>query len=247
MKEAQVYNQDGQATSKVSLPEGFFALPWNADLVHQVVTAVSANNRQNSAYAKDRSAVSGGGKKPWRQKGTGRARHGSSRSPIWIGGGVTHGPTLLRNYTQKINKKIKSKAFFTLLSKKFSMGKVFFTEEMFLSNPQTKLAEKFVDSLAGAVESPKMKYKTGNRVLVIVPEKNDTVLKSFRNLPQVAVFEARDVGILDLAGYEYVVISDPKASFAVFETRLKFAPSKDQSTKEKEKVTKKSSELAKTV
>src|SRR5690606_12549326 len=142
MKEAQVYNQDGQATSKVPLPEEFFALPWNADLVHQVVVATGATNRQNGAYAKDRSAVSGGGKKPWRQKGTGRARHGASRSPIWIGGGVTHGPTLLRNYTQKINKKIKSKAFFTLLSKKFAVGRVFFIEEMLLSNPKTKLAEK---------------------------------------------------------------------------------------------------------
>ncbi len=221
MKEAEVYNQDGQATAKIKLPESFFALPWNADLVHQVVTAVSANNRQNSAYAKDRSVVSGGGKKPWRQKGTGRARHGSSRSPIWVGGGVTHGPTLLRDYSQKINKKVKSKAFFTLLSNKYLAGKVFFIDSLLFSNPKTKLAQQCVEALAKATDSVKMSYKTGNRILLITPEKNEMVIKSFRNLPQVAVFEARDVSILALANYEYVVISDPKACFEIFQLRQK--------------------------
>lgn len=221
MKQADLYNQDGQITGKVDLPEALFGLRWNADLVHQVVVAVAANNRQNGAYAKDRSAVSGGGKKPWRQKGTGRARHGSSRSPIWIGGGVTHGPTLLRDYSQKINKKVRSKAFFTLLSKKNKMGKVFFLDSVLLSNPKTKLAKSYIDNLVKTTGLTKMQYKTGNRVLLIVPEKNDVVLKSFANLPQVAVAEARDVSITFLAGFEYILISDPKSCFKVLATRLK--------------------------
>ena len=114
----KLYNIKGEATGKLTVPENLFGLPWNADLVHQVVTAMRANMRPNVAHTKDRGEVRGGGKKPWQQKGTGRARHGSSRSPIWKGGGVTHGPRKDKIYAQKINRTMAAKALLTVLSRK---------------------------------------------------------------------------------------------------------------------------------
>src|SRR5574343_986959 len=116
--ETQVYNQKGKAVGSVKLPESVFGLPWNADLVHQVVTAMQANARTPVAHSRTRGEVSGGGKKPWRQKGTGRARHGSSRSPIWKGGGITHGPRTERIFDREIPKKMRRKALIMVLSQK---------------------------------------------------------------------------------------------------------------------------------
>ena len=113
--DATVYTQEGKKSSTLTLPSGVFGLAWNADLVHQVVIAMQANARHSTANAKDRSEVRGGGRKPWKQKGTGRARHGSSRSPIWRHGGVTHGPLSAKDYSQKINKKMRTKALWTTL------------------------------------------------------------------------------------------------------------------------------------
>src|SRR3989344_2061954 len=108
--EAIVYSTKGKEARKVALNEKIWGLSWNADLVHQEVTSMRANARTGTAAAKTRSDVSGGGKKPWAQKGTGRARHGSSRSPIWRHGGITHGPLTEKDYAKKINKKVRIKA-----------------------------------------------------------------------------------------------------------------------------------------
>ena len=117
--EAKIYNQKGEIARTINLPEEVFGVKWRSDLVHQVVEGMRSNARSGTAHAKDRSEVRGGGKKPWKQKGTGRARHGSSRSPIWIGGGVTHGPLKDKNYKRKISQKMRVEALFSVLSRKF--------------------------------------------------------------------------------------------------------------------------------
>ena len=113
-----LYNAGGSIIGKADLPEKMFGQKWNPDLVHQVLAAQESNARKPLAHAKGRGEVRGGGKKPWRQKGTGRARHGSIRSPLWKGGGVTHGPTKERNFEKKINKKMRRAALFSILSRK---------------------------------------------------------------------------------------------------------------------------------
>src|SRR5882724_5211705 len=136
--ESIIYNVQGKETGKITLPESIFGLPWNADLVHQVVVAMQANARQNTAHTKDRSEVRGGGRKPWQQKGTGRARHGSSRSPIWKGGGVTHGPRNEKDYSQKINRQARQKALLVVLSRKLADKEIIFVDSLSLEAPKTK-------------------------------------------------------------------------------------------------------------
>src|SRR3989344_1678996 len=116
--ETNIYNQEGKEVGKVSLPTAVFGVKWNPDLVHQAVVAMEANARTPVAHTKSRADVRGGGRKPWKQKGTGRARHGSTRSPIWVGGGVAHGPTNEKIFAKKINKKMRTKALYTVLSQK---------------------------------------------------------------------------------------------------------------------------------
>jgi large subunit ribosomal protein L4 len=143
-----VYNTLGKEVAKVTLPEAIWGLPWNADLVHQVVTGMQSNARTGLAHTKMRGEVAGSGKKPWRQKGTGQARHGSKRSPIWAGGGVSHGPRSDKNYDKKINRKMKTKALFTALSQKFRDGKVLFVDSLDLSAVKTKDAMSALVNLA---------------------------------------------------------------------------------------------------
>ena len=134
----QVYTQLGKESGSVDLPDEVFAYDWNPDLVHQVLMSQMANQRANTANVKDRSEVSGGGKRPWAQKGSGRARHGSSRSPIWRHGGVTHGPTNERNYKQVIPRAMKNRALFALLSQKLRDGKLLFVDNISTTSGKTK-------------------------------------------------------------------------------------------------------------
>ena len=138
--EAKLYNIQGKTEGTVQVPETLFGVPWNADLVHQVVVSMQANARQTNAHTKDRGEVRGGGRKPWKQKGTGRARHGSTRSPIWAHGGVAHGPRNEKIYEKKINRKVREKALLTALSQKFRDGEVVFLKEVALEAPKASVA-----------------------------------------------------------------------------------------------------------
>ena len=205
------YNREGKKSGTIEAPEAVFGLPWNADLVHQVIVSMQSNERQNNANAKGRGEVSGGGKKPWQQKGTGRARHGSIRSPIWKGGGVTHGPSNERSYDKKINKKMKTKALFTILSRKVRDGQVLFLEDLGVT-AKTKSAQTVIDRLATIKGFEKINYKKGSRALVFVPDYDGQAVKSFRNLPGVAVEEIRNLNPLAALTYQYLIITQPEKS-----------------------------------
>src|SRR3989339_534864 len=145
--EAKIYNQKGAEAGKINLPEKVFATKWRSDLVHQVVQSMRSNKRAGTADTKDRGEVRGGGRKPWKQKGTGQARHGSSRSPIWVGGGVTHGPLAEKNYKRKISKKMRAQALFSVLSKKFADNEIIFIDSLDMSDIKTKPAIEVVNNI----------------------------------------------------------------------------------------------------
>ncbi len=212
--ETQVYNQKGKSIGKLNLPEAIFGVHWNGDLVHQVVTGMQANARTPVAHTKDRGEVRGGGKKPWRQKGTGRARHGSSRSPIWAGGGVTHGPRNEKDYSKKINKKMKVKALYTVLSEKFREGRIIFLEELDLKNIKTKDAVEIIKNLSTIPGFEKITGGKRTNTYITVPAKKDVLKKSFANIKTVKLDEVRNINPVDLLSCRYTIISFPTESIA---------------------------------
>jgi large subunit ribosomal protein L4 len=207
--EAKVYNQKGEEKGTVKLPEKIFGLPWNADLVHQVTFSMLATKRKGTAHTKNRGEVSGGGKKPWRQKGTGRARHGSTRSPIWVHGGITFGPRRDKNY----NKKAKTKALHTILSRKLNEKEILFIDSLTITQPKSKLAKEALISLSNIPGFEGIKTKKRNSALIALEDRKGAVLKSFRNFGNVSVEEIRNINPLDLLQYKYLVISNPETAF----------------------------------
>ncbi len=203
---ATIYNVEGKSAGELNLSEGVFGLPWNSDLVHQVMLSMQSTARQPIAHTKTRGEVRGGGKKPWRQKGTGRARHGSTRSPLWVGGGVAHGPRNDKNYDRKINKTMKAKAFFTLLSKKYKDGEVLFVDSLSFKAPKTTDAKAALVGLSKAKGFEKLATKRKNAAFVALSAKNVNVEKSFRNIGSVTVDETRNLNVLDLLKYTYLVL-----------------------------------------
>ncbi|MDA8528924.1 50S ribosomal protein L4, partial [Opitutaceae bacterium] len=161
----------------------------------EVIVAIAANRRQGTRSTKTRGEVSGGGKKPWRQKGTGRARHGSTRSPIWVGGGVAHGPKP-QDYTKKINSKVKALAFSRQLFDRASAGEIAVIEEFVTTPAKTKVASEIINRIA----------PTGRVLLVDAPFAETTVLAA-RNLDRVSFQEASKLNAHDLAQYAKIVIS----------------------------------------
>ncbi len=218
--EAVIYNQKGKETGKTKLPEAIFASKWNADLVQQVAISMQANARTSTAHTKDRSAVRGGGKKPWRQKGTGRARHGSTRSPIWVGGGVTHGPKANENYTKKLNKKMKSRALYAVLSKKFAEGEVMFVDSLSFDAPKSKGAREVLSALSSIKGFETIFTKKKNASLIVIPENNIFVKKSFNNFGNVEVEEVRNLNVLDVLTHKYLIIVNPEVSVKDMEGKI---------------------------
>jgi large subunit ribosomal protein L4 len=217
---AKVYSKDGKEAGNVTLPESVFAATWNADLVHQVVLGMQGNARGiSSAHTKGRGEVSGGGKKPWKQKGTGRARHGSTRSPIWVGGGVSHGPRNEKDYSVKINKKVRAKALAAVLAKKFADNEIIFVDSLAMSEPKAKDAKASIVAIAKGSGNESLATKRKNAALVVLSARNLATEKSFRNFGNYEVVMAKDVNPVDLLTYKYVVIADAQASVEVFEKR----------------------------
>jgi large subunit ribosomal protein L4 len=214
-----IYNQEGKQKGDFDLPANVFGIKWNDDLVHQVVSSMMSNARPNVADTKGRGEVRGGGKKPWRQKGTGQARHGSRRSPIWIGGGVTHGPNSERNFKKKINKKMKTKALGAVLSAKLADNEIVLLDNLKLSAPKAKLAAELLGGLAGTFE--KIAYKTGKRVIIATPAADENLKKSFKNIKSARVEEVRNLNPLLLLNYKYLVLVEPEEGVKQLAARKK--------------------------
>mgnify|MGYP001605232445 CR=1 FL=1 len=218
--DTKIFSQDGKESGKMKLPETVFGVAWNADLMHEVVVSMQSNARTSSANTKGRGDVRGGGKKPWKQKGTGRARHGSSRSPIWAGGGVAHGPTNEKDYSKKINKNVRSKALAISLSKKFEEGEMICVDMLALAAPKAADAKNIVKALAEGASQPTLATKRKNAALIVLPKRDENVEKSFQNFGNMHVAHAKDINPIDLLTYKFVVVADPKASFEILETRV---------------------------
>jgi len=205
-----VYNQEGKEVGTTLLPKEIFDIKVNPDLVHQVVVSQMANRRKVIAHAKGRAEVRGGGRKPWRQKGTGRARAGSIRSPLWRGGGVTFGPTKERVFKKKINKKMRKIAFFMALSTKAKNNLLLILDKLSLPEAKTKLMTKILG---------KLPFKKGS-CLIALPRADKTIIRVTRNIPNVQTIEARNLNALDLLSFKYLIM--PKETIKVIkETFLK--------------------------
>lgn len=215
-----IFDIKGKKAGSVELPENVFDLPWNAALIHQVVISMQANARTNVAHTKGRGDVRGGGKKPWQQKGTGRSRHGSSRSPIWKGGGVTHGPRNEKVYGREIPKKMRAKALFVALSQKMRDGELLFVDSFGLSAPKTADAKKALVALAGVKGFEKLAgTKKHNLALIASSEKSEANEKSFRNIGSVSFENVSNLNPVNVLKYKYIVIENPEASVTAIAKR----------------------------
>lgn len=182
-----LYTMEGSSAGEVELDAQVFGIEAAPELVQQAVSAQMANRRLALAHAKDRSEVSGGGRKPWRQKGTGRARHGSNRSPLWAGGGVTFGPRNTRNYRKSINAKAKRKALLACLTRKAKDGGVVVLEALTMESPKTKTLTNLVKKLSAR-----------EPVLVVLPKASQAVVRSARNVPRMGTILANSLNVVDV-------------------------------------------------
>jgi large subunit ribosomal protein L4 len=212
----QVYNQQGKETGTMELPK-VFESAWNADLVHQVVTSQQANQRPTVAHAKGRGEVRGGGRKPWQQKGTGRARHGSIRSPIWKGGGVTHGPLKERSFKKKINRKMADRALAVVVAAKIRDHELLVLDELSFASSKTKEAVSVfrqlstIQSFSGILAKPR-------RSLVLLFKHQPELVRALRNVVALEVKEARNATALDFVNRKFIVA--PRASIELLAKRI---------------------------
>ena len=191
-----VYNRKNEKVGEIDLPDKIFKQKWNADLVHQALSAQLANARQTLAHAKGRGEVRGGGKKPWRQKGTGRARHGSIRSPLWKGGGVTFGPSKERNFSKKINKKMKRLATFSVLSKKFKDGYLKVVDKFEIESLKTKNLAAVLTNLFGSRPN----------ALLIAGKDGGKISRTVSNLENVGAINPKSLNVYDLMKHKNIIL-----------------------------------------
>lgn len=202
MKQVDVYNLQGDKVGTQELNADVFAVKVNEPVVHQVYVAQQANSRQVVAHTKTRGEIKGGGRKPWRQKGTGRARHGSIRSPLWRGGGITFGPRNDRNYTKQVNQSMKRTALHMVLSDKVSNEKIVVVDSFASIEGKTKQLLNGLQKLPVGAAS----------CLVVLSDKQPNVVLAGRNLPQVSFVAADSLNIGDVLHNEFIIIEQAGVS-----------------------------------
>ncbi len=198
MPKMVVLNQKGEQVKEIKVSPAIFNVKLNSKVIHQVVVAMAANQREILAHTKTKDEVRGGGKKPWRQKGTGRARHGSSRSPIWIGGGITFGPRNIRNFKQKINKKMRQKAMLMALSDRFRNELITVVDTFEMKDAKTKEFKNILNSL-----------KLKSSILVVFDKFNAAIVKSLNNLPKVEAICADSLNAQVILKYKNLLMTEP--------------------------------------
>ena len=198
--EVNVINMQGEEVGTVELPVDIFDAPINVDLMHQAFMRQLANRRTGAHSTKNRSEVRGGGRKPWRQKGTGRARHGSIRSPLWVGGGKVFTPRP-RSYEKDMPQKMRRAALRSAISAKMGEGEMLFVDEFILEKPKTRLMDEALNGLTGE-----------HSTLLVYPEKDENYQllgRSIRNLPEAKLLLADYLNIRDLLGFDRVIVIQP--------------------------------------
>ena len=194
MATVSVYNTEGKEVEKLELNDSIFGVEINEGIVHKAVVAQLANKRQGTQSALTRSEVRGGGRKPWRQKGTGHARQGSIRAPQWTGGGVVFAPKP-RDYSQKMNKREKQIALFSVLTSKVQDDKLIVVDSLDMETPKTAAFVKVLGNLKA------------DKALVVTSEKNDNLVLSARNIPDVKTVPTNAINVFDILNHEALVIT----------------------------------------
>ncbi len=210
--EIKAYNQSGKAGEAISLSDSLFGARMNADLVWQVATSQMSNKRQVLAHAKTRAEVRGGGRKPWRQKGTGRARHGSIRSPIWIGGGVAHGPTKDVNFKKIVTKTAARLALASVLSARVKDGNFLVVDSFDVASGKTKDGIATIAALTKKFEG----YTRMGRVLVVLSGTADDAksLRALSNIQHVQAIRAQDLNVLTVLAFPYIIATKDAVALA---------------------------------
>ncbi|MFA5051020.1 MAG: 50S ribosomal protein L4 [Patescibacteria group bacterium] len=206
-----IYNQNAEKIGEEKLNSHIFGVKANKSLIHQVVVAQLANRRGAYSHTKTRGQVRGGGKKPWAQKGTGRARVGSIRSPLWRGGGIIFGPTNERNFSLKVNKKVKRQALLMCLSDKVLENKLFVLDKLEIPEIKTKVFVQILQKF--------FPFAKKLKVIICLEDKNETAMKSARNIKGVKIMPVTNLNVYDLLSNENLFIT--LAGLKTIETRLK--------------------------
>ena len=221
----QVFDSTGKEVKKIDLNPAVFGVEIKDSVVHQIAVAQMANSRVAIAHTKTRGEVRGGGRKPWRQKGTGRARHGSTRSPLWVGGGVTFGPRKDRNFSQKVNKKMKRKALFMCLTDKVNSDLFFVLDKFSIKEGKTKEVVSIFEALKDVLKLEMKAKKSASSVdkaekaktskfdlkkcklstLIVIPEAEEKIFNAARNIKNIKITRADSLNVLDLLKYKRVL------------------------------------------